>query len=371
MGPSDAAPRSRRRRPPGGRLLLGLGLALALGAAAELGVRTYDLLTGHGFASGRWARSHRPVRPFRQFGEDLYVTRDGQRFISSCHGELYPFEKPAGTYRIVAFGGSTTHDVEAFEAAGIHYPLALQRRLRTDTGREDIEVINVGFSAYSSAHSLVLLALDVLSWQPDLLLLSHNVNDRSAAYFPDFQPDYANKYGHPSFLGPSADEIGLLDVLFRHSAAWGFLRDLQRHLGQAPIRYGDYEAAPPAEALAVFARNLRSFATLAHAQGIDVLFGSQPMHSDPRRSAQHLQFKPYNDIVLYPRPEIDLAHQRAYNAMLAQVAAETGSGFVDNATAMADVDAWFTDHVHYTPQGSEEIARLWAVAVLPYVEGRR
>ena len=55
-------------------------------------------------------------------------------------------------------------------------------------------VISVASSAYATPHSLTLLSLDVLSWDTDLVILSHNINDLQAAYMPGFKPDYSHKY---------------------------------------------------------------------------------------------------------------------------------------------------------------------------------
>ncbi|ETX06172.1 MAG: hypothetical protein ETSY2_18725 [Candidatus Entotheonella gemina] len=121
------------------------------------------------------------------------MKRGGIRYIASRYQELYPLEKPSGTFRIVAFGGSTTANVQAMRSQTPHYPLLLQTQLRRTLARNDIEVINVGNPSYATPHSLILLAFDVLSWQPDLVILSHNINDLTALYWPDFTFDYSNK----------------------------------------------------------------------------------------------------------------------------------------------------------------------------------
>ena len=178
----------------------------------EVGIRTYDAASGLGFFSShrrpRNTWQNPQVRPFRTFGYDLYVETDDTRFISSRWGELYPLDKPEDTFRIVAFGGSTTEN----RADDVHYPLLLQTLLRERTGRNSIEVINVGYAAYATPHSLILLELDVLEWDPDLVILSHNINDLLAAYWPDFAFDYSNKYSHSAYNVP---DYRLAEALFQ------------------------------------------------------------------------------------------------------------------------------------------------------------
>ncbi len=343
-------------------MLLMLGLAVAM----ELGVRTYDVAQGKGFGGHRspLGRERKPVRPFRQFGEDLYVTRDGQRFVSSVHGELYPLSKASGTYRIVVFGGSTTHNVEAWREQGIHYPLELQRQLRESSGRDEIEVINVGFSAYSTAHSLSVLALNVLSWDPDLVILSHNTNDLHVSYFPEFEPDYANKYGHPSYMGPDyRKEYSIPNVLFQWSEAYWFLGEmLGPPSADRSLKRADYPEQPERFIAQAFARNLASFASLAMANDIDVVFGSQARHTDPERFDRHMGGKLYNDIVRYPEHSVAALRHAAFNQLMGEVAANMGAGFVDNS-GMDGVDEYFTDHVHYTPAGIRVLAANYVQAL--------
>ncbi len=363
-----------RRRPRRSRVALLLLLVVGLAAALEVGVRGVDLVSGRGFGAGRnpLARERRPARPFRQFGEDLVLRDDdGTLVIRSVHGERYPFEKAPGAFRVVVFGGSTTHNMEAWEAERIHYPLVLQEQLREATGRDDIEVINVGFAAYSTAHSLVVLALDALSWDPDVVILSHATNDLHASYFPGFVPDYSNKYGHPSYLGPDLrSEYTPAAVLLQWSEAYWFLRDVLGEETDRSLKRADYPEEPEPEVAAVFARNLRSFAALARSRDVDVVFGSQARHADPTRFARHMGEKPYNDIVRYPADEVAAARHRAFNRILREVAEETGAGFVDNS-GMDGVDAYFTDHVHYTPEGIRALAGNYARVLLEREEALR
>ncbi|MEA1929219.1 MAG: SGNH/GDSL hydrolase family protein [Candidatus Auribacterota bacterium] len=183
-------------------LLIVFSLIFAL-LVLEIAIRTYDMVKGYGFFSGRrnlLSRNMAPASPFRIFGFELYKNENGVKYISSRYGELYPVKKPSGTFRIVVFGGSTTENGHSFNTAGIHYPILLQSKLRESLGTGAIEVINVAKGAYATPHSLILFELDVLSWQPDMIIVSHNINDLHAVYWPNFTYDYSNKYSHKFFL---------------------------------------------------------------------------------------------------------------------------------------------------------------------------
>jgi len=55
------------------------------------------------------------------------------------------------------------------------------------------------------------------------------------------------------------------------------------------------------------------------------------------------------------RARVADARHTAFNRIIKQVAVETGSGFVDSAV-MNNVDDYFTDHVHGTPEGIQVLA---------------
>ena len=331
----------------------------------EIGLRIYDVFKGRGFFSdyrNEIAEPMKPIIPFRTFGFDMYKEEDGQKFISSRFEELYPYEKPEGTFRIVCFGGSTTENSYQQKRTGKHYPILLQNMLREKFGRDNIEVINVGFSAYSTAHSLVVFELNVLDWKPDLVILSHNINDLTAMYWPGFSPDYANKYLDPFFNIPDyKDRYTLANTMFQHfKVYWEIKRDInkvKRHFEkQKPLNRKSYGDKPNPEFQKVFERNLASFASLGKENGIEVLFGSQPLCSEEEYFEDHFMEKPYNNVVVYPLHSEFINHHKAYNESMKKVAEKNGVWFVDNNEVMKDDTKYYIDSVHYTELGLEKLA---------------
>ena len=229
----------------------------------EIGVRAYDAYQGFDFVSSLRAEFYLPkkIRPFRTFGFNLY--RDGE--ISSRHGEQFSLEKPQGVFRIVVFGGSTTENSNAYKESQTHYPLVLQQILNQTTKRE-VEVINVAYQAYAIPHSIILLSLDVISWNPDLLIISHNVNDLMASYWPNFTFDYSNKFGHEFYTLPDFEKPYMLfDLIFRHSQLYWVVKErFKRAFGltrKALVRKS-YGPLPPAVARDVFKRNLGNYTNM-------------------------------------------------------------------------------------------------------------
>ncbi|MEM9024273.1 MAG: SGNH/GDSL hydrolase family protein, partial [Bacteroidota bacterium] len=83
------------------------------------------------------------------------------------HGSDWAREKPAGVFRVACIGGSTT-------ARG--YPADLEAWLNT---RADtvFEVLNVGLGGWTTAHSVANFVLNVVDYNPDLVVIHHAWND--------------------------------------------------------------------------------------------------------------------------------------------------------------------------------------------------
>jgi len=357
-------------------LLLSLATLAAVLVVLEAGLRFYDLARGRGFFrtwGNELAVPMKHVIPFRVFGFNPY--RNGSppgpetRRIVSRWGESYPFIKRPGAVRIVCFGGSTTENRQE-----LNYPALLQAMLRARTGRQDIEVINLGHSAYATAHSIILLEFDVISWQPDLVILSHNINDLMVMYWPAFRPDYWNKYAHAYYTTPDYKSLYTWpNLTFRHSRLYWFIKEQIASIrgANAPsaeaLHRRSYGNAPLPEAAAVFRRNLQTFVDIARRRNIPVLLASQPHQPDEDLFLEHWGRKPYNDSVVYPLHSEFVQHHRAFNRIIAEVAAANGVGFLDNDRLLGADRRYFRDNVHYTPAGLQRLAANYA----DYILGQR
>ncbi|MDK2742931.1 MAG: SGNH/GDSL hydrolase family protein [Nitrospira sp. BO4] len=330
----------------------------------EIGLRGYDAFQGRSFWKTYGNILAEPIKlfPFRTFGFDLYKTVDGQTYISSRHKELYPVKKPSNTFRIVCIGGSTTENL----VEGVHYPKALESRLKERLGRDNIEVINLGNSAYATPHFIILLALDVVSWNPDLVILSENVNDLAATYFPNFTYDYSNKYSNPFFFPDYASRFTIPNVLFQHSRLYWFIYHRLHKNPTYSVQRKSYGYVPSPVSSAVFKRNLQSFVTLAQGNGIPVLLASQPLHPSEEYFVNHMAYKPYNDIAVYPLQGEFVSHHRYYNTIIEEVAAETKSFYLDNDAILRGETDYFVDPVHYTRKGVEQLAENYANYIIKH-----
>lgn len=335
----------------------------------EIGIRVVDLVRGHGFFPQHRNLLNAETRatiPFRSFGFDLYVEKEGERVISSRHGELFPIQKPANTIRIVVFGGSTTENGFAIAKAQIHYPLVLQKRLAAEVEGRQVEVISVANSAYATNHSLILLMFDVLSWDPDVVVLSHNVNDLLSSYWRGFTFDLSHKYSHEFYTAPDAGErYTFANMVFQYSNLYWFLKGrLASPETGKPLVRQSLGTEPLPVAAAVFRRNLKSFVALVKQNGIQAVLGSQALLDTEDAFLKHMEAKPYNDEMIYPLHAEFIAHHKRFNQIMQEVAKSEGIVFVDNNIRLDNTGEFFIDFVHYTPEGVEALADNYAQTIL-------
>jgi hypothetical protein len=85
----------------------------------------------------------------------------------------YPYEKPAGTKRIISLGDSYTvgFEVDVEET----FSSVLERELNARSHR--VEVLNAGVSGFSTAEQYLYLERELWKYDPDMILVSFFVND--------------------------------------------------------------------------------------------------------------------------------------------------------------------------------------------------
>jgi hypothetical protein len=109
-------------------------------------------------------------------------------------------EKPPGLFRILSLGESTTFGY--LLDAGQSYSALLEQLLNKDAGRP-VEVWNCGVCSYTTYQSVKWLTRDGLSFQPDLVLFFHEMND--------FLPTYHRTgEGHALGLGRTDRELAVM-----------------------------------------------------------------------------------------------------------------------------------------------------------------
>ena len=210
-------------------------------------------------------------------------------------GDEVAVPKPAGVYRIVLLGGSTTYSTGVDDYVR-SYPVVLQQRLRA-AGHGQVEVVNAGCSMYSSWESLINFQFRVLDLEPDLVIVYHGINDVHPRFVHPASAYTGDNCGsRMAFIDrPQSawDCLALLRVVRtvcgqrRGNAGMGVFQtyhgvktnhadqfELQKKRGTYPA--GIFESVPGGRMLAsnppvFFERNLRNIAGICQVQNVDCM----------------------------------------------------------------------------------------------------
>lgn len=276
------------------------------------------------------AKPIQPIIPYRVLGWNLYHFHNDATMIHDAERNEYSLIKKGRTFRVVLFGEAETKT----------YARSLADILRQRYHARAIEIINVGHEAYALTHSLTLLAFDVLSWQPDLLIVSHNFNDREAAYFPVLTPDYSNKYGTRYFMPNYPNPFTAINYLSQWSNLYWALKEKASEWDTAmfePSRVTMPEL--PAASKKLFVRNLDTFIAVAQSRHIPLIIASQPIDENKTTWDAYLKSRPYRNDVAYPLHEEFLAHHQLFNGIISERARAHSIPFVDLAEIQEPTEA--------------------------------
>ena len=243
-------------------------------------------------------------------------------------------------FTVFAIGGSTT--------AG-PYPQLLYEYLTERLPGETVRVVNGGIQAWTTAESLINLALRGLEYEPDVIVIYHAYNDVFPSCAAPFEADYSHwRQSLPTYDDVLFDE---LPEILDHSAAFVALRSLligqQRRprwvLEATTVNLPDFEECEFSGRDA-FRRNLISMIGIAQAHNIDVILLSQAhriQDAEVVREVRHV------------------AEARAHNEIVQQVAAEYDADFVDFDQIIEGFRDQFIpdDSVHLNSEGYALLAR--------------
>ncbi|MEO8396021.1 MAG: GDSL-type esterase/lipase family protein [Chloroflexota bacterium] len=358
--PAVAAPSPAGRRTP--RIVLvfaALGMVISgivvLAVVTELGLRFYFGQFGTQDEKTAYLRSRSEidslqspliVLPFVEYG--LSPDFPGHNQLG-YRGDEIELPKPAGVYRIVALGDSSTYG--SYVPYDKTYPYDLEQVLRDQYGYKHVEVINAGVTNYTSWNMLTDLAFRISELQPDLVIVYAGWNDLDAR---EQSPDC---YSAPSpFLGldPRRDlraqpaDLSPSALVRLLATSFGWMQNpalvdktvVESRISCSPQVVAEIPQNLQANPPVYFERNLREMIGVAQSLEIKLMFMSQA----------------YNANIAY-FPEFRRPAIIEHNAITARVAQENGALFFDYAAiAPTDKDSWI-DVAHLTVSGNQAMAQ--------------
>src|SRR5438552_3672722 len=148
-------------------------------------------------------------------------------FHVNSHGFRGPettIAKPAGTFRIMVVGGSTTFETQVSSDAHA-WPARLQHWLGMSYPTRSIEVINAGIPGYRVFDQLIRLQMELFVFEPDLIILYAGHNDVSCVLADRFMA--RNEGDRPLQMKPFSRTEAWLQ---RHSEAYNKIVSQWKHI---------------------------------------------------------------------------------------------------------------------------------------------
>jgi lysophospholipase L1-like esterase len=275
---------------------------------------------------------------------------------------------PKGTkFRVVCIGGSTTFDLLAATGDDT-WPARLAQILGPD-----YEVVNAGFPGWTTAESLIALELRDVDLAPDLIVSFAGLNDLQPGSHRPFRRDYAKGHGEvlPRILGVDRIPVALASRFVFVEWLLDRMEPAREEVGgYSPVfnwSGGDRAAKLPDEAVAVFARNLRSTVGVARVHGAATLLVAQQIRLRQGRPDDHGYIASW---VPGLTPEAIVDGLARNNAAAAAIGTTSGARFFDPFAAGAFRDADFADPFHFSAAGSQKMAESLAPVVREIRESR-
>lgn len=318
-------------------------------------------LREHAPNQDRWVR---PTRDYMRGVDSL--ERKFYRLATDENGFLNPgriHEQP--DFVIVFMGGSTTECLYVDETN--RFPYLVGRLLEARTGVR-VNAFNAGHSGNHSMHSFNNLVNKVIPLRPDLVILSHNINDFATLLY---EGTYWNAHPSRSLVVTIGDRPGLFRVIgmplraFPHLHTW--LGALAHRVLSGSSEEDEFRRARGRKLVADiesisghFEESLEQFVGVCARAGIAVVlmtqqnrFTPEPVDVVQRQSSEH-----------FARQGLSwdqaLAAYTAMNETTRRVAKRHGIPLVDLDARIPKTADYMYDMVHVNDRGSVAIAEIIA-----------
>lgn len=262
-----------------GALLFGvtegaLRVAAALNPALAKTMRRYDPLAVQIVPIGRLG--------YRQRAGTTLTYGNGAKAHANSLGYRGPevsLGKPAGTVRIILFGGSTTHGWGVDDTATID--AYLRERLARDHPGRRFEVLNLALDGFDSNAIVERLRAEGVKFQPDFIIVNTGINDVRNVRIPNLQdPDERTLIWESVLRRLRAEQATGGPSLWSRAKHTLMIARLPSILGDATTNRRTESARPTEkvnpEGIQIFTRNLHRVAALADSAGAILLLSTPP-----------------------------------------------------------------------------------------------
>gem|GEM_PF-739409 len=309
------------------------------------------------------------------------ISIDQHGFLSNTRN--YDFKKSADEIRIATIGASTTANINLpFEE---NWPGRLGFLLQEAFPQKKITILNAGVPGFDTAQSIGNLALRVMPFKPDIVIIYHAYNDLKAIrtdtkFSPDYSHIHQTPYGYHK-------KPGIFKSFLNHSMFYVRVRNKYHDYVSIRNKYNEIMSKKesfkqnnsaaaenqrqmniPPEAIRTFAQHVRSMVGIAKAGGAKVILSSFATLHDPNMDYSDDKIiyglsnyqKAELSLLLYFTPGLELTAIFKgivqYNETLKIIAQQELTGWVDNAARIPHDGKYFVDRVHFSQSGAKLMA---------------
>lgn len=282
-------------------------------------------------------------------------------------GPEFSLEKPAGTVRILIYGGSFVFDIRT--QGEMDWPRQVERIL--NQAGLNVEVINAGIPGHMSFDSLGRFFTEGHVFDPDYAIICNKWNDLKVLTSDKPLSRQIGPMG--SGLDPRHSFQGSFDrwmcgtsQLYCRVRNWYYEKRLPPD-EETILPAGEYTSAVTDEALRQYRLHFEMFVAAAKHLGITPILMTQPLLAARDNTTEEKSIIEYEKVRLN-HERLCEASQRADDTVR-QVACANEVTLIDASASHLSGDAdYFTDQVHLTREGSAEFAGYVAAELQKIVE---
>lgn len=259
--------------------------------------------------------------------------------------------------RVVAIGGSTTYGTHVNDDET--WPFYLQQELGSK-----YEVINLGIPGHTMAEHVILAALILPDYAPDIVLLHAGLNDLRMLNVDNLSADYANF--HPAALAAS---MGLcfedhlpFSALLRVAVILLQKIDIYPvcEFKQKEFKFSERESHNSNRAVELYRRHLSTFSKIIEAQSARLIFVPQILLPERVADGSYSWWIPY-----IPTGEI-VDKMKMYNDILATQARSSHSDYLEDVLKYPWHFEDFVDSSHLGPNANKIFAKIIAREIIAH-----
>lgn len=371
-------------------VLFNIVAVIVLFLAVEFATRTISWVSGKGFTLAL-----HELDPFDQRINEIYTWHPSTGFIFNPnvkftgshpnqksnaaisvdkHGFLsedntLEFVKEMNEIRIATIGGSTTANINL--SFNENWPGTIGHLIQKMFPEKKIRIINAGTPGFDTTQSIANLALRVMPFRPDIVIIYHAYNDLKIIRPGIFKPDYSHVHTKPYGFHKKPNPF----IMALHKSMFYVRMRNQVRKFKDSKRTGESTGDEkrlnyiPKEAVTAFENNIKILISIAKSGGASVILSSFATLYDPNQewpskdkalaNMSSFQRKCLGGLYKFTPgltvPAIFDGLKR-YNKVLHNIAVQEQVGWVDNANLVPHNNQSFIDRVHFSKAGAKIIA---------------